>query len=143
MASSFTISLGNLDRVAYLYASLSALLWRIDYLQAWETCQEGLEMLEGAPDSPGLAVLLAEAGRTAHFRSEPTSIVEALCQRAGTMAENLGEASVQIEALITLAILSKDITKSIQMMEKAVELGDALGACSTSGTGAHQSWLSL
>ncbi len=40
--------------------------------------------------------------------------------------------SVQIEALITLAILSKDIPKSIQMMEKAVELGDALGVCSTS-----------
>jgi predicted ATPase len=121
----------DLDQVAYLYASLSFLLWRIDYLQAWKACQEGLELLEGAPDSRGLAYLLAEAGRTAHFRAEPIERIEALCQRAITMAEKLGEVEVQGDALITQAIQFRDISQSINMLEKVVALTESIGPCET------------
>jgi len=123
--------LGNLDRVANLYAYLSGLLWRRDYSQAWQACQEGLELLIDAPASPGIALLLGEAGRTAHFMNEPQERVNGLLQRAIVMAENLGEVAVQADALNTLAVRTKDIPQAIQMMEKAVQLADSLGTSLT------------
>lgn len=123
--------LGDQDREADLYAGLSVLLWMVDYLDAWRACQEGLELLKNAPDSSGLARLLAEAGRTAHFRAESHELVEALCQRAITMAENFGDLSVQSDALITLAIQFRDIQKSIRMLKQAVALSETMGPCYT------------
>jgi len=123
--------LGNQDREAFLYSQYSNLLWRQDYLQAWQACQEGLARLEGAPDSPGLARLLAESGRTAHFRVESPELVRSMCQRAITMAEKLGEVDVQADALITLAIQFEDIPQSIHLLESVVALSSALGPSPT------------
>ncbi len=105
-------ALGDSDRMADLYAHSSYVVWNSgDQAKCWSLCQEALALLAGSPDSPGLAHLLAEAGRFAHFgnieeQSKP------LCQRALEMAERLGLLEVQAQARITLSHLCDDLEEA-------------------------------
>ena len=71
---------GNRDRMAEVYARLSSAIWDRGYMTAWNVCQEGLDKMVEASDSPGYARLLAEFGRVAHFRSDSIRAGQ-LCQR--------------------------------------------------------------
>ena len=114
--------IGDLDGIANLYRCLSLVLWQDNKLEAWNACQEGLERLVEAPDSPGLACLLSEAGRTAHLMENVSA--EDLCRRAIGMAERLGILEAQAEATITLAMILDNVygkyTESIQMLEQMI-----------------------
>lgn len=107
--------------VANLYSRLANMLWFKNYQEAWDVCQEGLKRLEDAPESPGMARLLAEAGRTAHFLARPTDEVISLCQRAIDMAERLGEQVARADASITIALREPDFEKSTYLLQKAAE----------------------
>ncbi len=125
--------LGDLDGMARLYYHLSIVLFRDNYLDGWKACQEGLEQLEGAPDSPGLARLLSEAGRTAHFIQNAAA--EDLCRRAIGMAEHLGVLEAQAEARITLAMI---IEQNYGKYEEAIQrLEEVIPFCET-----HELWFS-
>jgi tetratricopeptide (TPR) repeat protein len=113
------------DAAADLYARLSRITWQFDYLEAWEVCQEGLRRLEGEPEGPGMALLLAECGRTAFFQAKPTDEVVSLCQRAIEMAEHHGELEVRAAASNTIALVTDDITESIQLMQEVAAFSEA------------------
>jgi tetratricopeptide (TPR) repeat protein len=118
--------LDDSNRLGDTYVRLSKLLWHSDQLEAWHVCQEGLKVLEGEPDSPGYARLLAEAGRVALFRKETDQIMP-LCQRALEMAERLDEMEVYVDAKITIAIHVDDIRERISILEEVIELAEASG----------------
>ncbi|MGW8226808.1 MAG: AAA family ATPase, partial [Anaerolineales bacterium] len=111
---------GNYDRMANVYARLSILLWESeDYLKPWQVCQEGLIKMEGKPDSPGYANLLAEAGRTALFRNISDQVIP-LCQRALQMAERVGDLDVAANAKLTLAFRERDIREQTKIYEEVI-----------------------
>jgi len=120
-------ALGDHDRVADLYAHSSYVIWHSgDQSKSWSLCQEALALLESSPDGPGMARLLAEAGRAALFgRFEEQS--KPLCQRALEMAERLGLLEVQAQARNTLAIQCDDLEKRINILEEVVELTETNG----------------
>jgi predicted ATPase/class 3 adenylate cyclase len=119
------------DRAASLYARLSRVLWYVDYKRAWDACQEGLACLENAPQSPGMAHLLAEAGRVAYFRGQPAERVVSLCNQAIEMAENLGIVEVEAESSITLALTIDDHQEGIDIFREAAALSEAHGLLRT------------
>jgi tetratricopeptide (TPR) repeat protein len=111
---------GNYDRMADVYARLSNLLMDSEgYLKAWVKCQEGLIKMEGKPDSPGYAHLLAEAGRTAHFRNISDQVIP-LCQRALQMAERVGNLDVAAYAKLTLVLRERDIVEQTKIYEEVI-----------------------
>ena len=122
--------LGEKDKLADVYTKLSWLLWDIDYLEAWNLCQEALQVLEGSPDSQSYARLLAEAGRTAFFRNVSDQVLP-LCQRAQEMAERLGDMEVGAEASITLALHEDDPDKGIRILEDVITLTETEGLVRT------------
>ena len=121
------IRLEDSNTAADLYHRLSAALWYDDYQKAYEVCQEALRLLESAPESPGMARLLAEAGRTAHFQARPTDEVVSLCQRAIDMAGRLGEQRARLGASITIALRLDDFDKSSQLLQEAIAFSEANG----------------
>jgi len=118
--------LGDHEQMADIYQHLSWLLWDIDYLQAWEMCQEALDRLKDAPDSVGYARLLAEAGRTAHFRKISDQVIP-LCHRAQEMADKFGDLEAHSDAGITLALYLDDYHDSIRQIKEIVEVTEAEG----------------
>jgi tetratricopeptide (TPR) repeat protein len=124
--------LGDKDRLANVYYHFSWLLWDIDYLDAWNLCQEALKALEGAEDSPSYARLLAEAGRTAFFRNISDQMVP-LCQRARAMAERLGDLEVGADASITLAFREEDPNEGIRILNEVIALTETEGLLRSAG----------
>lgn len=120
------LKLGDSNGAAYLYASLTSIIWIEDYAKSWDTCQEGLKRLEAAPESPGMAYLLAESCRSAFFFARPADEVSSLCQRAIEMAERQGEPAARAVALITSAIRpDQNFDRAIQLLQEAVEICEA------------------
>ena len=116
--------MGNSNQFADIYSRLSNLTWHTDdYLKAWNICQEGLEIMKGAPDSSGYARLLAEGGRTAWFGNINAQIVP-LCMKAIEMAERLGDIEVAADAKITLAYQEDDISKTIDILREVSGLSE-------------------
>jgi tetratricopeptide (TPR) repeat protein len=111
------LKLEDHDAAAHLYTCLSRVLWEDDYEKSWDTCQEGLAKLEGSQESPGLARLLAEAGRAAHFQVKPTKEVVSLSQEGIDIAERCGELEAKAEASITIALRS-DFDKCISLLQE-------------------------
>lgn len=137
--------LGDLDGMARLYHHLSVMLFQENHLAAWNVCQEGLSRVGRAPDSPGLAYLLAETGRTALFLHNTAA--EDFCRRAIEMAKRLGVVEVQAEATITLAMIIDLVyglyKETIQMLEQIVPFCEMYGL-KTSFARAHMNlgvWL--
>jgi tetratricopeptide (TPR) repeat protein len=110
--------LGDGDRTADLYARSSKTLWHMgDQIGCWDLCQEALALLENAPDSPGMARLLAEAGRIAHF-GNMVDEMRPLCLQALAMAERLNLIEVQQDVRITLAYRSDDRDERLRILEE-------------------------
>jgi class 3 adenylate cyclase/tetratricopeptide (TPR) repeat protein len=121
---------GDSDGLGDTYARLSRLIWLEDHLEAWNLCQESLDLLEGAPESRGYARLLAEAGRTAHFRNEIDQVVP-LCQRAMDMAEDVEDLEVWAEARITLSLTLEDPKDSINILKEIIVMIEGEGLLRT------------
>jgi len=119
--------LGEYDQVAYLYNRLSWGVWFSDYHRAWNTCQEGLARLMDDAISPGLAYLLAEAGRTAFFSAQSKEEIIYLCNQAIEMADRLGIVEPRLEATNTLAIMNDDALESIDILQKTAVLSEMHG----------------
>ncbi|PWB55474.1 MAG: hypothetical protein C3F13_04130 [Anaerolineales bacterium] len=117
--------LGDSDRTASLYARLAYVHWNKDCQAAWEACQEGLLRLEGAPESPGMARLLAETGRATFFINKPADEVITLCQQAIEMADLQCEKEARADASITIAIATPDLDKRIHLLKEAAEFSEA------------------
>jgi class 3 adenylate cyclase/tetratricopeptide (TPR) repeat protein len=117
------------DRVARLYTRLAQALWYIDNEQARKACQEGLARLAGTPEGSGLARLLAEAGRTAWFRSRPTEEILSLCQKAIDIADRIGELEAKADASITLAMIGGEINpeKNSLILHEVISFTEANG----------------
>jgi tetratricopeptide (TPR) repeat protein len=122
--------LGDRDRLADVYARLSDLFGMVDAIKAWEISQEGLEILEGAPDSPGYARLLAQAAISAHFMNLPDRAIF-LSERALEMAAKVGEVEAQAKAGIVLAWQKADIDERISLIENVIMLTEANGLLRT------------
>ena len=134
--------LGDGDRMADLYSRLSRLLGNNNFFfEAWELCQEGLHLLEGAPDSSGYAKLLAEAGRVTHFNRVSDQIIP-LCQRAQEMAARVGALEAQAVASLVLAWQKENIEERTALIEKVITLTEENGLLRTAA-GAHStmSWI--
>ena len=86
----------------------------------------GLKLLEGAPDSPGYARLLAEGGRTALFSKEIDPVIS-LCERSIEMAKRVGNLELQTEASITLALNNKDQLECVNILEEVTDIAEANG----------------
>jgi class 3 adenylate cyclase/tetratricopeptide (TPR) repeat protein len=131
---------GNYNRMAYLYAHLSRVHFNKSYQKACEACQEGIKRLEGTPDSPGMAKLMAETGRTAFFQIRPFKEVNDLCQQAIRMAEKFNELEVSADARITLALQEMDnnnAQKSKIILEQVIAMADENGMLITAQRAHH------
>jgi tetratricopeptide (TPR) repeat protein len=127
------LEIGVNDRTAYLYTRLSQMLWHGDYQKAWEASQEGLRRLAGVADSPGLAYLLGEAGRTAYFRARPKEEIVPLLNQAIEMASSLEIVGPRAEASITLALAEGDPTQGIEILKGAAVICEAHGLLRSAG----------
>jgi class 3 adenylate cyclase/tetratricopeptide (TPR) repeat protein len=126
-AIDFFKELGEFDKMGDIYSRLSWLLWYTGgYHKAWKLCQEGLELLEGKPDSSGYARLLAEAGRTTLF-SNVFDQVKPLCKRAIEMSDQMGNLEVNLEARITLALTMDIEREKIPILEEVAGIAEANG----------------
>lgn len=125
-------SLGDTDMVAELYAFAGRAAWYgNDAAHGLRVCQEGLTAVADAPESPGLAALIHEAGRAYHFNDQPEPALH-LCQRALDISERLGVVDVQAETLSTLGILlGQPPEQSLAALHRAVELSEASGLLGT------------
>ena len=115
--------LENYDQLADVYARLSSLLWHQNNLEAWNLCLEGLDLIKDSPDSVGHARLLAEAGRTAHFRSEIDQIAP-LCQKAIKMSQRTGNVEVQADALTTMGLYVGNYEDAMALYKDVIHLGE-------------------
>jgi tetratricopeptide (TPR) repeat protein len=131
---------GNSDKLGEIYASLSRLIWISgDYLEAWNTCREGLRELDDEPDSPGHARLLAEGGRAAFFAKAKDQVVP-FCLRAQEMAEGLDELELRVEASNTLALYGwekGDVQKAFDLFTELVSLTEAEGLLNSAHRAHH------
>ncbi|UCD99635.1 MAG: AAA family ATPase [Chloroflexota bacterium] len=119
--------LGDYDHLGDIYTRLSTMIWFTeDHHKAWNLCKEGLEVLEGSPDSQGYARLLAEGGRTAFFVDINDQAMH-LCKRAEKMAERVGDLETQAEVKITIGIFLDDVGKSIAILNEVLEMAENNG----------------
>ena len=127
-------TLGDLDRVAYLYASAAAAAWdNGDLPRGLRLCERGMAAVRGAPESPGLAFLLRELGRAYFFAGgQEQDRAWPLCTQALEMAERLGAVEVQAYTLVSLGILGgQTYQDQLRALERAVELAREAGLVRT------------
>jgi len=123
---------GAQDLMARYYARATRAAWEAgDVPRGLALGKEGMQALEGAPKSPGLADLYHEAGRAHYFNGLAGEALPILT-RSLEMAENTGNLAVQVEALISLGTagassLLSPLQECIQSLERAVELARAHG----------------
>ncbi|MFN2252755.1 MAG: SpoIIE family protein phosphatase [Candidatus Promineifilaceae bacterium] len=129
--------LGDSDGVARLYARSARAAWSAgDTPGGLSLCQEALaallpvDAIDGAPQNPGMALLLHEAARAYLFNGLQAE-ARRLGQQALEMAEYLGDISVQAEALATLGLLSdQPPEEALDALSKAAELAESTGLLS-------------
>ncbi len=121
-------ALGDLDGVARLYARSARAAWYGDDTpEGLRLCQEGMEAVAGASESPDLARLIHEAAR-AHVFNAQAELAIPLCHQALEMAERLDAVDVQADALTTLGILPDQSPEEVLgALHKAVELAEGAG----------------
>ena len=126
-----TISPENSETVARLYAHSARAAWEGGNTpQSLILCQEGLKVVAGAPDSPGVAMLTHEAARAYLFNGFEDK-AQQLCQQALEMAERLEIVEVQADTFATMGLLSNQHPKSAkQALTRAVEIAEAAGLLS-------------
>jgi DNA-binding SARP family transcriptional activator/tetratricopeptide (TPR) repeat protein len=133
--------LDDLAGMADMYRRLSLVFWWVNIGDAWNNCQEGLVLLDGAPDSPELAGFLAEAGREAFFMYDAAeAAADELCRRAIAMAERVGDHKTQAEASITLAMCIENrggFEDSIRMLESVISFCEVHGLLESAARAHH------
>jgi serine phosphatase RsbU (regulator of sigma subunit) len=131
-------TLGDMDGVARLYARSARAAWYGgDQPKGMSLCEEGLDTVAGASESPDLARLLHEAGRAYYFNGLPDKALP-LCEQALDMAERLGAVDVQADTLATLgafAPLPKE--ESVAVLTKAAELAESIGLLEVAARAHH------
>ena len=85
--------------------------------------------LEGGLEGPGLARLLAEAGRCAYFCCRPADEVLSLCQRAIELADHIGDLVAKADASINIALSlsTSDYKKAFQILQDVIVMTEANG----------------
>jgi serine phosphatase RsbU (regulator of sigma subunit) len=125
-------SVGQSEGLARLYARSARAAWYVgDALQSRALCQEGLDAVVGAPESPGIAELVHEAARAHYFTRSPPAQVRQLCQQAIEMAKRLQATHVQADALATMGLLpDQDHQEALKTLREAVDLAESAGLLS-------------
>ncbi len=119
-------ALGEQEMIAKYFARSARAAWEAgDIPRGLEFGTQGLDSLDGAPDSQGLAELYAETGRAFYFNAQGAE-AEPVLAKALEMAETTDALDVRIEALITLGTFQAseggDVDAGIQKLEEAVGL---------------------
>lgn len=114
------------EDVACLYARSARAAWEGGNTPlGLMLCQKGLAVVAGAPDSPGLALLLHEAAR-AYLFNGLVDEARPLCHQALEMAEQLGIVDVQADALATMGLLpGQHPEPALQALTRAVEIAES------------------
>jgi len=122
------LALSDLGRVARLFARAArAAWWSGNTPLNLALCQEGLQVVSGAPESSDLAFLIHETARAYHFNGVPIPS-KILCMQALEMAERLDYVEVQADALTTLGILpDQSPQESIDALKRAIDLAESSG----------------
>jgi len=116
---------GDTEAMAQLYARSARAAWYGDVSQSLQLCQEGLDAVGDAQESPALARLMHEAARAHFFNGMPDRALY-LCQESLHMAERLGAMDVQADALATMGMLyDAEPEVAIQALERAIQLAEA------------------
>ena len=118
-------SRGDTNGMARLYASSARAAWYGDVSQSLQLCQEGLDAVGDAHESPEFARLLHEAARAHFFNGMPDRALH-LCQESLHMAERLGAVDVQADALATMGMLhDAEPELALEVLTRAVELAES------------------
>jgi tetratricopeptide (TPR) repeat protein len=114
------------DKIALLYGRAARATWHDgDTPQSLTLCQEGLEAVAHAPESPSIAFLMHETGRALYFNGMPDKALP-ICQRALAIAERLDAVDVQADTLTTLGILPDQPSEEVLgSLTRAVEIAEA------------------
>jgi serine phosphatase RsbU (regulator of sigma subunit) len=128
------LKLGNLDQAAHLYARSGRAAWfEHDLPLSLAICEEGLQEVAEAPESPGKASLIHETGRALFFNGQAEQAIDPV-RKAYKMGERLaaagipGAVAVQADALTTLGLLpGLSPTEIIEHQKQAVELAESAG----------------
>jgi tetratricopeptide (TPR) repeat protein len=117
---------GNKDQAAELYALSGRAAWAsADTRNGLEICRQGLVAVEGMPDGPGLARLLAETARACFFNGVKDE-VELYANQALDMAEQFDLLAVQADSLITLGTSKESGSgEAIPMLEEAIRISES------------------
>jgi tetratricopeptide (TPR) repeat protein len=118
--------LGEIDKVAELYARSSRAVWDDgDTLAGLDICRHGLSAVEGAADGPGFARLLSEVSRASFFNGLHKDSAR-YGHQALQIAERLNLPTTQADSLTTLGLLhDKSPEKPVSFMERATEIAEA------------------
>ncbi|HEY4667133.1 MAG TPA: hypothetical protein VIH26_07505, partial [Anaerolineales bacterium] len=125
-------ALGEQEPMARYYARAARAAWEAgDLRRGLALGQEGLQVLEGAPASQGLADLLHEAGRALYFNAKLEE-AEPILRKALDMAEQTNALVVRIEALVTLGTTipiahPRSAQEGKQLLDQAVQLARSKG----------------
>ena len=115
------LELGDLDQVARLYARLENIFyWGGDTPGSLEIIQEGLKVLEKAPESEGMAMFLNNAVRSFAF-SNLLEEARLISDKSLRMAKNLGSIAILNEALTSKCLLNVLSFENFQEMETILQ----------------------
>ncbi len=114
------------DQLARVYAWSARSAWRgYDPKRSLEICLDGLEDIKGADESPNIAYLIHETGRSFLFNDQPDQ-AKVYAEQALEMAKWLDAFDVQAETLATIGILpSTKPEQAIAALELAVQISEA------------------
>ena len=116
---------GDTEAVAQLYARSARAAWYGDVSQSLQLCQEGLDAIGDARESPALARLMHEAARAHAFNGMPERALY-LCQESLHMAERLGALDVQADALATMGMLhDAEPEVAVKALTRAIALAES------------------
>jgi predicted ATPase len=124
--------LGEQEPMARYYARAARAAWEAgDLRRGLALGQEGLQTLEGAPASMGLADLLHETGRALYFNAQAEE-AETILRQALAMAEQTDALVVRLEALVTLGTTiaiahPRSAQEGKELIDEAVQLARSNG----------------
>jgi len=114
------------DKTALLFARAARSAWNDgDTPKGLSLCQEGLEAVAYAPESPSIALLMHETGRAYYFNGLPDEALP-ICQQALAIAERLDAEDVKADTLTTLGVLPNQPAEEVlRSLTRAMEIAEA------------------
>jgi predicted ATPase len=131
-AIGFYKSLNDINRVAWIYSLSARTAWEEgSKLRSLHLAREGLSAVDINLETREVAALLHEAARACYFNNIYDEAYD-FCNKALTIAEKVGDAEVQAEALTTLGILpGQSLEERHSVLSRAVELAESNGLLHT------------